>query len=92
MAKVPGSSSALTKLQKVIHALQKEELEHIQRLHGDTLKQIVTLARENNLTSDHIASAMNAREAKKERIPRASIKSKRSVSAPSVSDGPGSIL
>jgi len=37
------TSSTLSKLRKVILSLQKEEMAHMQQLHGDALRQIVTM-------------------------------------------------
>jgi hypothetical protein len=48
------TSTALTLLSKVIASLQKEEMAQLQKSSGDALKQIVTVAREHSLTSDHI--------------------------------------
>ena len=58
------SSSTLTKLRKVIQSLQKEEMIHMQRLHGDALKQIVAIARGSGLTLEHIEFALKEREPK----------------------------
>ncbi len=58
------SSSTLNKLRKVIQSLQKEEMIHMQRLHGDALKKIVAIARENGLTLEHIECALKGREPK----------------------------
>lgn len=71
------TSSSLIQLRKLIQSLQKQETEQIQQLHGDALKQIVTIARENDLSIDHIKVALSAREPKTDRTLRLPKKSKR---------------
>ena len=71
------TSSSLIQLRKLIQSLQKQESEQIQQLHGDALKQIVTIARENDLTIEHIKIALSAREPKAEKIVRVPKKNKR---------------
>jgi len=66
------TSTALTQLRKVIASLQKEEMSQLQKSSGDALKQIVTIAREHALTSEHIAFALKAKvpREKKIRVPK----------------------
>ena len=66
------TSTALTQLRKVIASLQKEEMAQLQKSSGDALKQIVTIAREHSLTSEHIALALKTRvpREKKIRVPK----------------------
>jgi hypothetical protein len=66
------TSTALTQLRKVIASLQKEEMAQLQKSSGDALKQIVTIAREHSLTSEHIAFALKSRvpREKKIRVPK----------------------
>jgi len=66
------TSNALTQLRKVIASLQKEEMAQLQKSSGDALKQIVTIAREHSLTSEHIAFALKAKvpREKKVRVPK----------------------
>ena len=72
------NTSTLSKLRKVILSLQKEGMAHMQQLHGDALKQIVTIAKENNLTIDHIQVAMCAKTPKTDRTLRLPRKNKKS--------------
>jgi hypothetical protein len=55
---VKETTSSLTQLRKLIQSLQKQESEQIQQMHGDSLKQIVTIARENDLSIEHIKEAL----------------------------------
>ena len=71
------TSSSLIQLRKLIQSLQKQESEQIQQLHGDALKQIVAIARENDLSIDHIKIALSARQPKAERTIRVPRKNKR---------------
>jgi hypothetical protein len=71
------TSSSLTQLRKLIQSLQKQESEQIQQLHGDALKQIVSIARENDLSIDHIKIALSARQPKTDRTLRLPKKNKR---------------
>ena len=71
------TSSSLIQLRKLIQSLQKQESEQIQQLHGDALKQIVTIARENDLSIDHINVALSARVPKTDRTLRLPKKNKR---------------
>jgi hypothetical protein len=71
------TSSSLTQLRKLIQSLQKQESEQIQQLHGDALKQIVSIARENDLSIDHIRIALSARQPKADRTIRVPRKNKR---------------
>lgn len=59
------NTSSLNQLHKLIRSLRKQEIEQIQQMHGHALKQIATIARENNLSLEHIQIAMSVR------IPRA---------------------
>ena len=71
------TSSSLIQLRKLIQSLQKQESEQIQQMHGDALKQIVTIARENDLSIDHIKTALSARKPKTDRTIRVPRKNKR---------------
>ena len=71
------TSSSLIQLRKLIQSLQKQESEQIQQLHGDALKQIVSIARDNDLSIDHIKIAISARQPKADRTIRAPRKNKR---------------
>jgi hypothetical protein len=71
------TSSSLIQLRKLIQSLQKQESEQIQQLHGDVLKQIVTIARENDLSIDHIKVALSARQPKAGRTIRVPKRNKR---------------
>ena len=74
------TTSSLTQLRKLIQSLQKQESEQIQQMHGDSLKQIVAIAKENDLTIEHIKEALSARQPRKEkttlRVPRKNKKSR----------------
>lgn len=74
------TSTALTQLRKVIASLQKEEMSQLQKSSGDALKQIVTIAREHSLTSEHIKFALSARKPKEPRLNRVPRKIKRQKS------------
>ena len=74
------TSSSLIQLRKLIQSLQKQESEQIQQLHGDALKQIVSIARENDLSIDHIKVALSARQPKIDRTLRLPKKNKRNKS------------
>jgi len=71
------TSSSLIQLRKLIQSLQKQESEQIQQMHGDALKQIVAIARDNDLSIDHIKTALSARQPKTERTIRLPKKNKR---------------
>ena len=71
------TSSSLNQLRKLIQSLQKQESEQIQQMHGDALKQIVTIARHHDLTIDHIKIALSARQPKTDRTIRVPRKNKR---------------
>jgi hypothetical protein len=71
------TSSSLIQLRKLIQSLQKQESEQIQQLHGDALKQIVAIARDNDLSIDHIKIAISARQPKADRTIRVPRKNKR---------------
>jgi len=77
------NNSSLTQLHKLIRSLRKQEIEQIQQLHGDALKQIASIARENNLSLEHIQVALSVRVPKEERQDRAprKIRKKREESA-----------
>ena len=67
------NNSSLTQLHKLIRSLRKQEIEQIQQQHGDALKQIASIARENNLSLEHIQIALSVRipkEERQERMPR----------------------
>jgi hypothetical protein len=70
------TSSSLIQLRKLIQSLQKQESEQIQQMHGDALKQIVSIARENDLSIDHIKIALSARVQKTDRKIRVPKKNK----------------
>lgn len=74
------TSSSLIQLRKLIQSLQKQESEQIQQLHGDALKQIVSIARDNDLSIDHIKIALSARQPKTDRTIRVLRKNKRNKS------------
>jgi NTP pyrophosphatase (non-canonical NTP hydrolase) len=61
-----------TELGECHASLQKEEMAQLQKSSGDALKQIVTIAREHSLTSEHIALALKTRvpREKKIRVPK----------------------
>lgn len=71
------TSSSLNQLRKLIQSLQKQESEQIQQLHGDALKQIVTIARESDLSIEHIKIALSARQPKADKTIRVPRKNKR---------------
>ncbi len=71
------TSSSLNQLRKLIQSLQKQESEQIQQLHGDALKQIVAIARDADLSIDHIKTALSARQPKAEKTIRVPRKNKR---------------
>ncbi len=71
------TSSSLNQLRKLIQSLQKQESEQIQQMHGDALKQIVAIARDHDLTIDHIKIALSARQPKADRTIHVPKKNKR---------------
>jgi uncharacterized protein YcbK (DUF882 family) len=71
------NNSSLTQLHKLIRSLRKQEIEQIQQQHGDALNQIASIARENNLSLEHIQIALSVRSPREERKPRASKKTRR---------------
>jgi deoxyribodipyrimidine photolyase len=71
------TSSSLIQLRKLIQSLQKQESEQIQQMHGDALKQIVSIARDNDLSIDHIKIAISARQPKTDQTIRVPRKNKR---------------
>ncbi len=67
------NSSSLTQLHKLIRSLRKQEIEQIQQTHSDALKQIASIAKDNNLSLEHIQIALSMKQPKHERsfkIPR----------------------
>ncbi len=81
------NNSSLTQLHKLIRSLRKQEIEQIQQQHGDALKQIASIARENNLSLEHIQIALSVRipkEERQDRTPR-KIRKKREESTTDVS-------
>jgi hypothetical protein len=74
------TSSSLIQLRKLIQSLQKQESEQIQQMHGDALKQIVAIARDNDLSIEHIKVALSARQPKTDRTIRVPRKNKKNKS------------
>ena len=71
------TGATLNKLRKMIQTLQREEMVQIQRAHSDVLAQITSLARQHDLTAEHISFALSVRQPKEKiRVPR---KNKRSA-------------
>jgi hypothetical protein len=48
------NGATLDKICKMIQALQREEMVQMQRTHSDALGQIVAVARQHDLTAEHI--------------------------------------
>jgi hypothetical protein len=48
------TGATLNKLRKMIQTLQREEMVQMQRTHSDALAQIVSIARQHDLTAEHI--------------------------------------
>jgi hypothetical protein len=71
------NNSSLTQLHKLIRSLRRQEIEQIQQMHGDALKQIATIVREKNLSLEHIQVALSVRTPKDERHERPLQKQKR---------------
>lgn len=71
------NSSSLSQLHKLIRSLRKQEIEQIQQTHSEALSQIASIARENNLSLEHIQIALSVRQPKQERSFKAPRKSKR---------------
>ena len=71
------TGTTLVKLRKMIESLQKEEMVQIQHMNADALAQIVAIAKQNQLTAEHIAFALSVRQPRerKVRVPRKSKKS-----------------
>ncbi len=69
--------SSLSQLHKLIRSLRKQEIEQIQQTHSEALSQISTIARENNLSLEHIQIALSVRQPKQERSSKIPRKSKR---------------
>ncbi len=76
------SGATLNKLRKMIQALQREEMVQMQRTHSDALGQIVSIARQHDLTAEHITFALNVRQPKEKKI-RVQRKSKRGAGSTS---------
>ena len=58
------TGATLNKLRKMIQTLQREEMVQIQRAHSDVLAQITSLARQHDLTAEHISFALSVRQPK----------------------------
>ena len=58
------TGATLNKLRKMIQTLQREEMVQIQRAHSDVLAQITSLARQHDLTAEHISFALGVRQPK----------------------------
>lgn len=80
------TGTTLTKLRKMIESLQKEEMVQIQHMNADALAQIVSIAKQNQLTAEHIAFALSVRQPreKKVRVPRKNKKNTVTSSEPEV--------
>jgi hypothetical protein len=70
------NSSSLSQLHKLIRSLRKQEIEQIQQTHSEALSKIASIARENNLSLEHIQIALSVRQPKQERSFKPSRKSK----------------
>ena len=72
-----ASRTTLSKLRSMIESLQKEEMIQIQSSNSEALSQIVSIARQHSLNSEHIAYALNMKQprVKKIRVPRKNKKS-----------------
>jgi hypothetical protein len=82
------NSSSLSQLHKLIRSLRKQEIEQIQQTHSEALSQIASIARDNNLSLEHIQIALSVRQPKQERSfkpPRKSKRFKNEFSSDSVS-------
>ena len=67
------NSSSLSQLHKLIRSLRKQEIEQIQQTHSEALRQIASIAKENNLSLEHFQIALSVRHPKHERtfkVPR----------------------
>ena len=62
------TAATLNKLRKMIQTLQREEMVQMQRTHSDALAQIVSIARQHDLTAEHITFALNVRQPKEKKI------------------------
>ena len=71
------NNSSLTQLHKLIRSLRKQEIEQIQQQHGDALKQIASIARENNLSLEHIQIGLSVRVPREENHERVSRKTRK---------------
>ena len=76
------TGATLNKLRKMIQTLQREEMVQMQRTHSDALAQIVSIARQHDLTAEHITFALNVRQPKEKKI-RVSRKNKRGAGSTS---------
>ena len=65
-------TSAIRNFRKVIDSMEREEMSMVMGVYGDALRQIVVIAKENNLSVKHIEHALNMKEPKekKVRVPR----------------------
>jgi hypothetical protein len=61
----------------LIRSLRKQEIEQIQQTHSEALSQIASIAKDNNLSLEHIQIALSVRQSKQERSFKAPRKSKR---------------
>ena len=80
------TGTTLTKLRRMIESLQKEEMVQIQHMNADALAQIVAIAKQNQLTAEHIAFALSVRQPRerKIRVPRKNKKNTVTSSEPEV--------
>ena len=62
------TGATLNKLRKMIQTLQREEMVQMQRTHSDALAQIVSIARQYDLTAEHITFALSVRQPKEKKI------------------------
>ena len=62
------TAATLNKLRKMIQTLQREEMVQMQRTHSDALAQIVSIARQHDLTAEHITFALSVRQPKEKKI------------------------
>ena len=79
------TGATLNKLRKMIQTLQREEMVQMQRTHSDALGQIVSIARQHDLTAEHITFALSARQPKEKKI-RVPRKNKRVAGSASESE------
>ncbi len=62
------TGATLNKLRKMIQTLKREEMVQMQRTHSDALAQIVSIARQHDLTAEHITFALSVRQPKEKKI------------------------